>query len=185
MIEKVSLKQYRPNKRIRTRNILIESLWGFVSFLMIENPLCVCSFLKIFVLKIFGTTIGQGVVIKPCVKIKYPWKLRIGDYSWIGENVWIDNIVDVTIGKDVCLSQGVYLCTGNHDWSRVDFSLITKEIIIEDGVWVGAKAIVSAGVCLATHCVITLGSVVVSSTQPYQIYQGNPAVYIKQRTIHS
>ena len=51
---------------------------------------------KRFLLRLFGAKIGKGVVIKPCVNIKYPWKLRIGNYVWIGENVWIDNLDTVT-----------------------------------------------------------------------------------------
>lgn len=164
--------------------MIIECLWEVVSFLVMKNPLCVGSGLKRCVLKLFGAKIGKGVVIKQGVKIKYPWKLSVGAYSWIGEDVWLDNIVDISIGEHVCLSQGVYCCTGNHDWSKIDFPLVTKPIIIEDGVWVGAKAVVAPGICLKTHSVIALASVVVSDTQAYQIYQGNPAVNIKQRIIH-
>ena len=71
--------------------------------------------LKVRLLKMFGAKIGKGLVIKNNVIIKQPWYLTIGDDCWIGENVWIDNIDKVSIGSDVCISQGAMLLTGNHD----------------------------------------------------------------------
>ena len=56
-------------------------------------------------MRLFGASVGKGVIINPRVNIKYPWKLVIGSNVWIGEKVWIDNLADVTIGDNVCLSQ--------------------------------------------------------------------------------
>jgi hypothetical protein len=89
--------------------------------------------------------VGTGVVIKPHVRVKFPWKLYIGDHSWIGESVWIDNLAQVTIGSNCCISQGAYLCTGSHRWDRDTFDLVTKPIVIEDQCWVGAMARVAPG----------------------------------------
>jgi putative colanic acid biosynthesis acetyltransferase WcaF len=179
----VSLKEFKPDKSVRERGILVEALWELVSLLTLRNRLCVSSAIKRSALRIFGAKIGKGVVIKQGVAVKYPWKLAVGHHSWLGEGVWIDNIVSVEIGADVCLSQGAYLCTGNHDWSKKGFSLIAKPIVIEEGVWVGAKAIVGSGVRMKTHSVLTAGSVAVQDTDAYKIYQGNPAVVVKDRVI--
>src|ERR1700712_4660134 len=92
--------------------------WYFVNILFFKNPLNMLSGLKAGLLKLFGAQVGQGVVVKPAVNIKYPWKLKVGDHSWIGEEVWIDNLSDVIIGRNVTLSQGSLLLTGTHDHSR-------------------------------------------------------------------
>ena len=132
----------------------------------------------------FGAHIGKGVVIKPNVNIKYPWRLKINDYSWIGEGVWIDNLANITIGKNCCLSQGVYLLTGNHHYGKVTFDLMINEIILEDGVWIGAKSIVTPGTKIHTHGVLAVNSVSPKSMDAYTIYKGNPAQAIKERVIH-
>ena len=159
--------------------------WYFVNILFFKNPLNPISSLKCFLLRLFGAKIGKGVLIKPSVNIKYPWKLVIGDYSWIGENVWIDNLEEVEIGNNVCLSQGAILLTGNHNYKKSSFDLIVGKIILEDGVWIGAKAIVCPGVNCLSHSILTVNSVATNTLQAYTIYQGNPAVAIRKRNIES
>lgn len=139
------------------------------------------SGLKVKILRLFGARIGTGVIIKPCINIKYPWLLNIGDHSWIGENVWIDNLALVTIGKHVCLSQGAMLLTGSHNYKEPAFNLITGTITLEDGVWIGAKAIVNHSITAGSHAVLTSGSVATKNLDQYFIYQGNPAIKIRPR----
>lgn len=137
--------------------------------------------LKVGILKLFGSKIGKGVIIKPGVNIKYPWLLTIGDYSWIGEDVWIDNLAQVTIGLNCCISQGALLLCGNHNFRSETFDLIIKPITIEDGAWVGAKSVVCPGVTVKEDAVITVGSVAIKSLDAATIYQGNPAVSKRKR----
>ena len=139
--------------------------------------------LKLMLLRLFGAKIGAQVVIKPKVNIKYPWLLEIGDHAWIGEKVWIDNLVQVSIGSHACISQGALLLTGNHNYKKSSFDLITGQIFIEDGAWVGAKAVICPGVRVSTHSIVTVGSVLTKSSSAYGIYQGNPAIKIKERQI--
>ena len=134
-------------------------------------------------MRLFGAKIGKGVVIKPSVNIKYPWFLEIGDHAWIGEKVWIDNLVPVKIGPNVCISQGAMLLTGNHNYKKETFDLITGEIILEEGAWIGAKAVVTPGVTCKEHSVLAVSSVAVEDLEPYTVYQGNPAKPIRKRTI--
>ena len=141
------------------------------------------SGIRIFLLRLFGAKIGKGVVVKPGVNIKYPWNLSIGNYTWIGENVWIDNLTHISIGNDVCISQGAYLLTGNHDFSKKTFDLMVKPITIEDGVWIGAKVIVCPGVTAESHAVLTAGSVATKNLAAYTIYSGHPAAAVKERSI--
>jgi putative colanic acid biosynthesis acetyltransferase WcaF len=158
-------------------------LWHIAGRLFINTYLPIPGSVKTAVLKAFGARIYPGVVIKPAVNIKYPWFLTVENNTWIGENVWIDNLTKVTIGKNVCLSQGAMLLTGNHDYSRSAFDLKLGEIRLHDGVWIGAKAVVCPGVTCHTHAVLTVNSVASKDLGPFGIYKGNPAVRIKTRQI--
>lgn len=128
---------------------------------------------------------GKRVVIKPHVRIKYPWKLTIGDYSWIGEGVWIDNLAEVNIGAHCCLSQGAFLLCGNHDYSKSTFDLMIGPIILKDGSWVGAKSIVCPNVVMESHSILSVGSVATKNLEAFKIYSGNPAIFVRERKIHS
>lgn len=156
--------------------------WYCISSVFFETAFPVSS-LKVFILKAFGARISNGVVIKPRVRIKYPWKLSIGENSWIGEQVWIDNLDEVVIGKNCCLSQGAFLLCGNHDYKKPSFDLIIKPIVLEDGVWIGAKSTVCPGVKVHSHAVLSVGSVATSDLQANGIYQGVPAAKIRERVI--
>ena len=116
------------------------AIWYFTNQLIFNHGWLPLSFLKVFILKVFGSRVGKGVNIKPSVNIKYPWLLEIGDHVWIGEKVWIDNLAKVVIGDNVCLSQGAMLLTGNHNYKKPGFDLMTGAINVEDGVWIGAKS---------------------------------------------
>lgn len=159
-------------------------LWFVVNSLLLNTYLPVPMGLKRTVLRWFGARLGTGVVIKPAVNIKYPWLLSVGNYVWIGEQVWIDNLSLVTIGSHVCLSQGAMLLTGNHDYRRPTFDLTTRPITLEDGVWIGAKAVVCAGVRCGSHAVLSVGSIATKPLESYGIYQGNPAVWVRRREIY-
>ena len=163
-------------------NVLKRTLWYFTNALWLNSAFPING-LKIFLLRIFGAKIGRGVVIKPHVNIKYPWKLQVGNYVWIGENVWIDNLGSVVIGNNVCLSQGAMLLLGNHDYKQEAFDLIVKDIVLEDGVWIGAKSIVCPGVKCFSHAVLSVGSIATSDLEAFSIYQGNPAVKVRERVI--
>lgn len=163
-------------------NGLKRLLWYFTNAAFFNSSFPFIGF-KIFLLRSFGCRVGKGTVIKPYVKIKYPWKLEIGENVWIGENTWIDNLGDVKLGKNVCLSQGAFLLCGNHNYKKVGFDLIIGEIILEDGVWIGAKSIVCPGVKCFSHSVLAAGSVANTNMDPYSVYQGNPAQKIRERVI--
>ncbi|WP_138475911.1 WcaF family extracellular polysaccharide biosynthesis acetyltransferase [Dyadobacter bucti] len=168
---------YQPGSFVK------RSLWFVISRLFVNTYLPVPMSVKRTVLKLFGARIGKNVVIKPKVNIKYPWFLVINDATWIGENVWIDNLTMVTLGANVSLSQGSLLLTGNHDYTSSTFDLIVKPITIENGAWIGAKATVCPGVTVKSHAVLTVNSVATKDMEAYGIYQGNPAKLIKERNI--
>lgn len=180
---KTTLHQYNNTWYQPGRSALVRLLWYFVNALFFQSPLFPVNRLKIALLRAFGAQIGQGVTIKPSVNIKYPWRLCIGSHTWIGERVWIDNLADVHIGNDVCLSQGAMLLTGSHDYKKPTFDLQIARIILENGVWIGARAIVCPGVSAASHSVLSVNSVATTSMRPYTIYQGNPALAKRPRVL--
>jgi len=162
---------------------LKRAIWLLVNELFITNRLNPSSNVRVAVLRCFGAKIGKGVVVKPGVNVKYPWNLEMGDFCWIGENVWIDNLTKIIIGSNVCISQGAMLLCGNHDYKKSTFDLVVGEIHLEDGVWIGAKSVVCPGVTCKNHSVLAVNSVATRNLEPYGIYRGNPAVKVTDRTI--
>lgn len=179
----VNLKQFNPNSFDKGASVKKQLIWILCNTFFLKNPLMLFMRPKIFLLKFFGAKIGKGLVIKPCVNIKFPWKLEIGEQVWLGENVWIDNLDKVIIGNHVCISQGALLLTGNHDYKSVSFDYKNAPIFLEDGVWIGAKTVVCPGVKCHSHAILTVGSVAMKNLDSFGIYQGIPAVKIRQRDI--
>ncbi len=174
-LSKYNINWYSPGSK------LICFLWFVVNVIFIQNKLNPFNFLKVILLRVFGAKIGRGVIVKPGVNIKYPWKLEIGNYVWIGEDVWIDNLDDVVIGNNVCISQGVMLLSGNHNYKKSTFDLIIGKIKLKDGVWIGAKSIVTQNVVCDNHSVLTVNSVASSNLESYSVYSGNPAKKVRNR----
>ena len=181
-MEKTDLSKY-DNVWYHSGNKVLCVLWYFANELVLKSTLIPFSFPRKFILQIFGAKIGKGVVIKPGVNIKYPWYLEIGDHCWLGENVWIDNLAKVTIEDNVCISQGAMLLCGNHNYKKTTFDLMVNEIILEEGVWIGAKSVVCPGVTCKTHAILSVGSIANIDLEPYTIYQGNPAKKTRNRVI--
>ena len=160
-----------------------EAVWLVVSRMLFQwCPFCL-SPLKRLVLRLFGASVGRGVVIKPEVRITFPWKLKLGDYVWLGEECWLLNLAPITIASHACISQRAFLCTGNHDYTAPTFNLITRSIEIGQGAWICAGAFVGPGVTVGSHAALTAGSVAAKDLEPYGIYRGNPASLIKRRHI--
>lgn len=164
----------------RGRSKLTELLWLLFAGWLVASHLPGSAWRR-GLLRLFGAQIGKGVVIKPRVSIKFPWRLTVGNYCWIGEGVWIDNLGQVTLGAHVCLSQAAYLCTGSHDWSAERFDLIVLPITLETGSWVAASARIAPGSVLAEGAVVSMGSVFKGHSNPWTIYKGNLAVAAKTR----
>lgn len=161
------------------------TLWYFTNVLFFINPLFPFRRVKPALLRLFGARVGKGVVIHPGVNIKYPWKLSIGDRCWIGQRAWLDNIDQLTLGNHVVISQGGMIVQGSHDYKRIDYPTMSGPVVLEDGSWVGAAAMVMLGVRLGSHAVLSAGSVATKDLEPYTIYQGNPAVPVRERIIQA
>ncbi|WP_341833841.1 WcaF family extracellular polysaccharide biosynthesis acetyltransferase [Chitinophaga pollutisoli] len=157
--------------------------WYFVNYWIFNSALPWPYGLKVKLLRMFGAKVGNGLVIKAKVRIKNPWRLSLGDNVWIGEDVWIDNLEDVSVGSNACISQGALLLTGNHDYTASDFPYRLGRIDVEEGAWVGAKSVVCPGVRLGSHAILTVNSVATRSIAPWEIHSGNPAAYVRDRVM--
>ncbi len=172
-MRKQNLKKYiKPNSSQRGQIFIIEIFWIFI-FKPIVESFIPGSKWRALILRLFGAKLGKSIRFNPFLKIKMPWKLFIGDYCWIGEEAWIDNIDFVNISKNVCISQGVYICTGNHNFKKSSFDLISKPINIEENVWVGAKSIICHGSKIGSGSVITIGSIIKENIPKDSIFKNN------------
>lgn len=181
MRDQVKLELYDNSWYYPGRSKIVQIAWYFLGLPLLRSTLLPFSQLKCFVLQLFGAKIGSRVVIKPGVRVKYPWRLSIGNHTWIGEDCWIDNLADIAIEDSVCLSQGAYLCTGNHDWSDPAFGLRIDSIRLKSGSWIGAKSVILPGVCIGAGGIALAGSVVFKNIPDWEIHGGNPAIFLKCR----
>jgi putative colanic acid biosynthesis acetyltransferase WcaF len=180
MHKPIDLSKAGPGDFERTRSRSFEALWMVVEFLLISNPLQVSSTLRVWALRLFGASIGTNVIMRPRLRVKFPWNLQIGDNCWIGEGVWIHNQGLVTIEDNAIVSQEAFITTGSHDIYR-SMDLIIKPVVIRPGGWVTSRCIVLQGAEVGHNTVVTPGSVVRGFLLPNRVYGGNPAVFIRER----
>ncbi|WP_244857738.1 acetyltransferase [Agromyces archimandritae] len=145
--------------------------WGLCEVLFVTNPLQVSSRLRAAVLRAFGARIGRRVVFRPRTRVRFPWKLEIGDDCWIGEGVWFHDQDRITIGHDVVISQDTLLTTGSHA-ARRDMRLETRPIVIEDGAWITARCVVLGGARVGRSAVVRPLTVVRGSVDAGSIVGG-------------
>lgn len=152
----LDLSRYRRPNIPGQPGFLVRVLWYLLNTLFFRGRILglIPSSTKRMILKAFGAKIGVGLVCKPGVSIKSPWFLNIGEHVWLGEGSWIDNHCEVLIGSNSCISQGAYIFTGNHDWSKETFDYFSKPISIGEGVWIPAFAIVYPGETIPSHVVL-------------------------------
>jgi len=158
-----------------------EALWYITKVIFFLSALPYPQRLKHYLLRRFGASIGEGVYIKPRVNIHMPWRLRIGDYAWIGEEVFILNFEQVAIGAHACVSQRAFLCTGNHDYRDPHMPFRNRPITVGDGAWVGAQVFVGPGVTISDETVVTAGSIVTADLPARMVCRGNPCEPVKPR----
>ena len=175
-MRKQNLKEYKlPKKWSRGKNIFYEMIWQ-VFFKPIISSYIPGTIWRKLILSLFGAKLGKSLRLSPGIKIKMPWRLSIGDYSWIGEDVWIDNLAMVKIGKNVCVSQGAYLCTGNHDFKKENFNLICQSISIESESWIGSKVVIGPGNIIGRGSVVKMGSIITKNIPPQSIFTENKTI---------
>ena len=147
---------------------------------MVRNPLVRSSRVRAAILRAFGAQIGRATVLRHFA-VHLPWRLRLGDRCWIGEDAWLHNQTEIVVGADCVISQQAFLTTGSHD-ARGSMDLTLSPIVIERGSWITSRAIVLQGTHVREGVILTPGSVLKGDTTPHTIYRGNPAVPVRERT---
>jgi len=181
-ISKVRLNDFDPKKGLdRGAGKLVEMMWYLIKMLFFLNAFPFSTKFKVFVLRLFGARVGNGVVLKPKINIHMPWKLVIGNNVWIGEEVFILNFEQVIIGNSVCISQRAFLCGGSHDYKDPAMHYRNGPIELKDGVWICAGCFIGPNVTIGSDTVITAYSVVTGNIAANGIFKGNPALFVKHR----
>ena len=172
-------------KGFRGRNAFAVQLWWIVQGTFFRcSPQFMYGFRR-FILKLFGAKIGKDVIIRPTVRITYPWKVSIGDFSWIGDDVVLYSLGEIEIGNNVVISQKTYLCTGSHDYSKITFPIFAEKIIIKDECWLATDVFVAPGITIEKGTVIGSRSSVYKNIPANKVCVGNPAKIIRERVSES
>jgi putative colanic acid biosynthesis acetyltransferase WcaF len=176
-----NLAQFRLPEGSRGRPAWFVQLWWTFDALFVRwTPQVLYSWRR-FALTVFGARIGRQVLIRPGVRVTFPWKLTIGDHCWIGDNATLYNVERIEIGSHSVVSQEAYLCTGTHDHRVISFPLVASPIVLEGECWVAARAFVGPGVRLGRGAVVGAGSILFSSVPEAVIVGGIPAKPIGSR----
>lgn len=175
------LDQARLPAHFRGRSAFFTQLWWLVqASLFAWSPQFMYGW-RCWLLRFFGAKIGQHIRIRSSVRVTYPWKLSIGDYAWIGDNVELYTLGEIQIGSHSVISQRCYLCTGSHDYSRPTFDIYAEPIRIAQQVWLASDVFVAPGVTIGFGAVVGARSTVLHDLPGGMICYGNPAIPIKAR----
>lgn len=175
------LDKFRLPKNFRGRPVVVVQLWWLVQGVCCNlSPQFLYGWRR-FWLRLFGAKIGKNVLIRPSVKVVYPWKLKIGDHSWIGDDVSLYTLGEIEIGANTVISQKCYLCTGSHDYTRPTFDIYAEKITVGEGVWLATDVFVAPGVTIDNGAVVGARSTVLNDLPEGMICYGNPAKPVKSR----
>jgi putative colanic acid biosynthesis acetyltransferase WcaF len=180
-----SLSAFKMPPGFRGRPAMFVQFWWIVQATLFKCSPQVMYGWRRFILRLFGAKIGKSVIIRPSATITYPWKLSVGDYSWIGDDVMLYTLGEITIGNNAVVSQRSYLCTGSHDYTRPTFDIFAKPIHIQDESWLATNVFVGPGVTVGNGAVIGACSVVLKDVQPGMICAGNPLKVLRPRITHN
>lgn len=153
------------------RGKVSQALWVATMSLVFRPWYCPARF-RCTLLRWFGADVGSHVLIRHGVRVLWPWKLTIGDNSWIGEGAWLLNLEPITIGTDVCISQEALLCTGSHDFKAADFRYRNAPIVVGDGAWIATRAVVLPGVTVGECAVVSAGTILSKDLPPLTLASG-------------
>ncbi|PGQ81619.1 putative colanic acid biosynthesis acetyltransferase [Priestia megaterium] len=178
---KILLSKYEQSNFSRGRSGIYILLWWLIQGTIFRYSMHNMYDWRNFLLRLFGGKIGSGVKIRSSAKFTYPWKVTIGENSWIGDNVQFYSLDKICIGSNCVVSQESYLCTGSHNIKDSHFGLITKPIVIKDGAWVASDVFVYPGVTINEMAVIAARSTVIKDIPANEVHAGSPAKYVKKR----
>lgn len=177
------LNQFKLPANFRGKPSWYVQLWWVVYAVFFKPSPQVLYGWRRFLLRCFGAKVGKKVIIRPSAQITYPWKVSIGDYSWIGDDVVLYSLGNISIGSNSVISQRSYICTGSHDYNTIDFKIYAKDITIQDHCWVATDVFVSSGVTIKSGTVVGARSTVLKDLDSNSVYVGSPAKFIKKRSL--
>lgn len=180
-IEYQKLDQFQLPVGFRGRSAFVVQLWWLVqSTLFAMSPQFMFGW-RVFLLKLFGAQIGCDALIRPSVRITYPWKVKLGDRVWIGDNAELYSLGEIEIGDDVVISQKSYICAATHDYKSPSFDITDKKVTIENQVWLATDVFIAPGVTIARGALIGARSSVFTDMPAGMICVGSPAKPLKSR----
>lgn len=165
----------------RGRSAGVVQLWWIAQAVLIG---CSPQFMygwRRFLLRLFGADIGVGVLIRPSARVTYPWKVKIGEHSWIGDEVCLYSLGEISIGAHSVISQRSYICAAAHRSDSPSFTIYSDPVTIGDGCWVATDVFVGPGVSIGDSAVVGARSSVWSDLPAGQICRGNPARVVRAR----
>jgi putative colanic acid biosynthesis acetyltransferase WcaF len=175
------LDRFRLQKGFRGRSAVVVQLWWLVqSTLFAMSPQFMFGWRR-FLLNAFGAEVGEKVLIRPSVRITYPWKVKIGDRTWIGDHAELYSLGEIEIGNDVVISQRSYLCAATHEYTKPTFDMIVKKITIGEQAWIAADVFIAPGVTVGRGALIGARSTVFSDMPAGMVCTGSPAKAVRQR----
>ena len=175
------LSRFRLPPGFRGRSAVMVQLWWLVqASLFAWSPQFAYGWRRA-VLRYFGAQVGAGVLLRPSVRITYPWKVVIKELTWIGDDVVLYSLGDIHIGSHAVVSQGSYVCAADHDYREADFPIRARPVRIDDQVWVGTRVFVGPGVHIAQAAVVGACSAVFADLPPAMVCVGSPCRPVKPR----
>lgn len=170
----VDLRTYHQAGFDRGRPGWFVLLWWLIQAIAFPLTPHTMNRVRVALLRWFGAEIGQDVLIRPTARFTFPWKIKIGDHSWIGDDVVFYSLDRIEIGQHCVISQKSYLCTGSHAIDDRTFALKTAPIAIGNGVWVASDCFIAPGIRIGANAVIGARSTVLKDMPNQEVCWGNP-----------
>jgi putative colanic acid biosynthesis acetyltransferase WcaF len=176
-----NLSEFVLPKNFRGRSIVTVQIWWFVHALLFRGSPQFAYRFRAGILRIFGAKIGSGVLIRPTVRITYPWKVSIGDNAWIGDDVVLYSLGEIEIGENAVVSQNSYLCAADHDYRQPNFPIRAAKVHVQEEAWVASDVFISPGVTIGRGAVIGARSLVTKNMPARMVCHGSPCKPVKRR----
>jgi len=166
------------------KNKIARFIWGVI-WLIFARPIprMMLNSWKIALLRAFGAKIHSKAIVYSSARIYMPWKLEMAAFAVLAAEVDCYNVAKITIGAYSIISQKTYLCAASHDITKINMPLIAAPIDIKDQVWISADAYIGMGVTIGQGAIVGARASVFKDVKPWTIVGGNPAKFIKNRTI--
>lgn len=175
------LSKFRVPVGFRGRSGFVVILWQFVQATIFAGSPQPAYGWRRWLLRMFGASVGRGVLIRPSARVTFPWKVEFDDHCWVGDHAEIYSLGAVRIGKSAVVSQRSYICAGTHDYQEVSFPLVVRPVVIEAEAWIAADCFVAPGITIGRGAVVGARSTVLADVPPGAIVGGHPAVFKKMR----